>query len=165
MLQQLRQALSLERAVALNTGRPVLKFTCLCLAAVLYASPALAQLPADAPTDLELSAGYCVGVSQQRLMIPNVIHRSQLQANYERMWAYLAARGVWTSKRSLIVSGGVNVALMRGRADGQMCTGFRDKCISQCLDKTQFDQCFVGCFEPTCSKTERCTSDPPKLPF
>lgn len=143
-----------------------MKLTALALTmtAILIASPAQAQL-ADAPSDLELSAGYCVGVFQQRLVISNVSHRNELQANYQRFWAYLAARGVWTSRRSTIVSGGVNIALLRGRAEGRACTNMRDSCIDRCLEKAEFDECFAGCFEAKCGKTERCTTDPPKLPF
>jgi hypothetical protein len=96
-----------------------------------------------------------------------------LDQKLSRFRTYLAGRGFLTGDRGLQVRTGINVALQRGRSDGQHCSQFGEKtCTPRCTNKPLgpdtgaiimcFDQCSAENAE--CRSSERCLRDD-NLPF
>jgi hypothetical protein len=150
-----------------------------CLALLLWITVASAQTAG--PTDNDLLASYCLGVSQAKAEDARRLSQSasecrhgwgtseamcrqmldtlstESEAMRQRFTRYLVARGYLTNRDMIAALPGLAAMRMGGQQDLQTCDDATPACFPQCAsDRT--GTCLLRCRAriSACAKTDRC---------
>jgi hypothetical protein len=156
------------------------------LAAALFAGASASSAQTVGPTDNDLFASYCVGISQLdaangrdfiqeakacrlRKEPEGICHFfdgggdriAAAEAMLQRAGRYLYARGYGTNRAMNAAIPRLNSTRMAAEQDYKACSAKVDACSKSCERKdTRGTHCLLGCYSkmrfPVCAKVDRC---------